>query len=663
MGCCRENKITAIECIFRGMTTFWQTIHIHGCNPRKAALRRICLQLFSENRVNHRPFSLATTRMSGLNQPPPQHDYSNWSTSNFIARITELEQQLATQTAQNSSTQTHTAVKSKEEIPAKQKGESIRKSSPDEFSQERAPKRFKKTRDIDPSKYYTRFIALKFAYLGQNYNGYEHSNGNVTPLSTIEEEIYKAMRRCRLIFSPSSEDASNLDQKERSSFLPYTIDWTGCDYSKCGRTDRGVSAFGQVIGIRVRSSRPKRPEGVKTENSAQQGDYPPKEPQSSCEKAQEQDDGWDDVADELPYIQMINGVLPPDIRMLAWCPHPPPDFNARFACRQRRYKYFFTQPAFSPTPGPLGFVNNGNNLREGWLDIEAMREAARLYIGTHDFRNLCKVDPSKQITNFVRHIFYADIEEIDPRTAPLSYLAHPEFQPHETGDAMQVDGRTIDKNSFPFKVYTFTVHGSAFLWHQVRHMVAILFLVGQGLEPPSIVTELFDIEKNPCRPTYELASDNPLVLWDCVFPDDNSESQEDALEWIYAGDQRAVSPRTAKGDGKFGVGGTVNGLWSVWRQRKIDELLAGSLLNLVANQGDRTAFDRGGFQSANPKLTKRNLKLFSGGNEGRLGGKYVPLMERRKVEPVEKINARYLEKTGKKKGFKQDTKEQDDGDE
>jgi tRNA pseudouridine38/39 synthase len=30
------------------------------------------------------------------------------------------------------------------------------------------------------------------------------------------------------------------------------------------------------------------------------------------------------------------------------------------------------------------------------------------------------------------------------------------------------------------------IKGSAFLWHQVRCMVSVLFLIGQGLESPSV---------------------------------------------------------------------------------------------------------------------------------------------------------------------------------
>lgn len=42
-----------------------------------------------------------------------------------------------------------------------------------------------------------------------------------------------------------------------------------------------------------------------------------------------------------------------------------------------------------------------------------------------------------------------------------------------------------------------TIEGQAFLWHQVRAIMAILLLVGEGKEKPEIVAELLDVEKNP----------------------------------------------------------------------------------------------------------------------------------------------------------------------
>lgn len=580
-------------------------------------------------------------------------DYTTWSNSSLIDRISELERQLHSQTAQyNAPTTAASEVAPRAPIsidvyePAIPLAESAtqlpkkRAHSPEvDITHTPAPSRApKQERGFDPSKYSTRYIALKFAYLGQRYNGLEHTNGNTTPLPTIEEVLWKAMRRTRLITPKTSSDDEPNDAEPRES-RPYSIHWDGCDYSKAGRTDRGVSAFGQVVGVKVRSARPKPKSKTSTEQ--EEGDA------MQIEESVSPD--WDDVADEMNYIQLLNRVLPEDIRVLAWCPNPPPGFDARFSCRERRYRYFFTQPAFSPTPGSFGFEDrtgkaNGprTKYREGWLDIEAMREAAKHFEGVHDFRNFCKLDTSKQIENFERIIYHSDIEFVNPKSNPLGYIGRPGFQAAED-HVSDVDMEPSENPSVSTpQVYSFTLHGSAFLWHQVRHMVAVLFLVGQGLESPSIVAELLDIAKNPRKPTYEMASDAPLVLWDCIFPDEGSGSREDALDWVYAGDPRLNKNQSAKGDSKFGMKGVVDGLWSVWRQRKIDEILAGALLDLTVSQGNQSQVQNLEGKQGSGKKQSRGVKVWYGANEARLGGKYVPISQKVKTDPVEVQNARWL---------------------
>lgn len=505
-------------------------------------------------------------------------------------------------------------------------------------------------RVFDPTKYSTRLIALKLAYLGKRYNGFEHHSGNPTPLPTIEEELWKALNKARLIFP-----------KDSHPLQPGEVNWEGTEYSKCGRTDKGVSAFGQVIGIRVRSNRPLGRRKVNEVVEEQSGDNqavdgaqkeihenafntfprqggieiasPPLAPSRRSVEDTEPEDlnleesdyeealNFDPVADELPYASLLNKVLPPDIRILAWCPFPPLDFSARFSCRERRYRYFFTQPAFSPIPHNLEL--NEKQVKDGWLDIDAMREAAKLYEGLHDFRNFCKVDGGKQISNFERRIFYSDIEEVDDQSGALGYVNRSNFLPADS------------KGGNP-KVYTFTLHGSAFLWHQVRHMVAILFLVGQGLEKPSIVAELLDVEKNPRRPTYEMATDTPLVLWDCIFPHENDPERKDALQWLYIGN----GPRNA--DTKFGPGGLMDDLWGIWRERKIDEMLAGTLVGMVAQQG-REIVD---LSAGEARKAKRSQKVFDGGDAPRLQGVYMPVMKKPLLESVEIINEKYAVRKG-----------------
>ncbi|MCJ1244818.1 hypothetical protein MMC30_002018 [Trapelia coarctata] len=513
-------------------------------------------------------------------------------------------------------------------------------------------------REFDSARYSTRFIALKFAYLGQRYNGFEYHNGNKTPLPTIEEELWKALRKAHLIFPTSS----TLTEGE--------INWEGCEYSKCGRTDRGVSAFGQVIGIRVRSNRPPAKQGpvsnVDTDTTNSDGNIETVSapldmdsmgangPISALALADPTLDAplsFHSIHDEISYPQLLNRVLPPDIRVLAWCPVPPVDFSARFSCKERRYRYFFTQPAFNPTYGAAGLLSNATNTstkrRDGWLDIQAMNEGAKRFEGLHDFRNFCKVDASKQIDNFERRIFLAEIREVDHASEPAAYVSgfgFREFEPSSVPNGVSHMQHTGTNGSSP-RVYMFVLHGSAFLWHQVRHMVAVLFLIGQGLEPPEIIDGLLDVEKNPQKPLYEMAEDAPLVLWDCIFPREGSASHEDAVEWVYIGDQPHSSDATpAKGHGKFGLGGVVDDVWKIWRQKKMDEVLAGMLLNLVVGQGNCSVIEKGLGDKTGGQTASR--KVFYGGDSSRPRGKYTPLLQRPRMESVETINARFATRKG-----------------
>jgi len=521
-------------------------------------------------------------------------------------------------------------------------------------------------RVFDPSKYSTRFVAFKLAYLGKRYNGFEYTKCK-TPLPTVEEEIWKALNKTRLIFPTGAPNP--LD--------PGEINWDGMDYSKCGRTDKGVSAFGQVIALRVRSNRPlatKKVTKSRTKSSKEEldvvdqnsdnwnmfpqdetagegyntlprehaiemaspsldptryarneispGDHFLDHEESDYEEALD----FDPIQDELQYCALLNRQLPPDIRMLAWCPSPPLDFSARFSCRERRYKYFFTQPAFSPTPHNLETgVKDPNAMKEAWLDIDAMREAAKLYEGLHDFRNFCKVDGGKQISNYERRIFYSNIEEVEDQTNTMSYVNAPDFLP----------SKPLISNSNP-KIYTFSLNGSAFLWHQVRHMVGVLFLVGQGLEKPSIVSELLDAQKNPRRPTYEMATDTPLVLWDCIFPQADDPERKDFIQWHYVGD----GPQN--GDSKYGTAGLMDNLWETWRERKVDEMLAGALINVVSKQGSDVADLKVGDGSRG----SRSQKIFDGDNRPRLQGKYIPIMKKPLMDPVEIVNEKYAIRKG-----------------
>jgi tRNA pseudouridine38/39 synthase len=58
-----------------------------------------------------------------------------------------------------------------------------------------------------------------------------------------------------------------------------------------------------------------------------------------------------------------------------------------------------------------------------------------------------------------------------------------------------------------------TVRDLVLLLPQVRCIAAVLLMVGRGQERPEIVQQLLDVEKEPCKPQYNMASEEPLLLY------------------------------------------------------------------------------------------------------------------------------------------------------
>jgi len=528
-------------------------------------------------------------------------DYAKWTKDSLIEKVRELENELKRRPEPAAAP-----------VPAESSNVVVVPGEGDE--EQPPPKKRKEKKEADPSKYSHRFVALKLAYLGRNYGGFEYSQSGVLP--SIEEELFKALTKARLIFPEDDK----------------VFDLNNCEYSKCGRTDRGVSAFGQVIALKVRSARPlpgqrrkRQQQKAKKVKAADQTEAQTEDQtaQPEGEEAQEEaEPPFDPIKDELQYPRLLNRLLPRDIRILAWCPSPPPDFSARFSCRERQYRYFFTQPAFTP-PGPTPAQENA-----GWLDIDLMREAARRFEGEHDFRNFCKVDPAKNITNYHRRILEATVEEVPGMSSSLPYL---------DASAAAAVGAGGAAGSYP-KVYCFKVRGTAFLWHQIRNMVSVLFSIAQRLETPDLVSQLLDVQTNPRRPVYVMADETPLVLWDCLFPGENGEG---SLEWVHAED----GVEQNKAATTFGA--ATEGAWELWRETKMDEILANGLLQTVTK--DRTKDAVGApAQAQGNKKGDFTVKLFEGGNAARPGGKYVPTMQKKLMDSVQEQSDKYAQR----KGFK-----------
>jgi tRNA pseudouridine38-40 synthase len=186
-----------------------------------------------------------------------------------------------------------------------------------------------------------------------------------------------------------------------SKYLEETIEITGS-----GRTDAGVHALGQVFHFH-------------------------------CEKELEPE----------TFLADINQYLPKDMRILHMAPCSQ-RFHARLNATGKTYQYRID---ISPY-GDL-FQRNTSHHISTRLDVEAMRQAAGLLCGTHDYKSFCSNKRMKKSS--VRTIYTIDIEEKEQML-----------------------------------LLTFT--GNGFLYNMVRILTGTLIEVGLGIRPAEEMTNILE---------------------------------------------------------------------------------------------------------------------------------------------------------------------------
>lgn len=142
--------------------------------------------------------------------------------------------------------------------------------------------------------------------------------------------------------------------------------------------------------------------------------------------------------------QAINRYLPEDIRVLL-AEEVPMSFHPRFTNHRKHYEYRIDRRLI-PLPQKRLYCYNYSFP----LDIEAMKRAAKLLVGEHDFRSF--VNPASQVFEHggdaVREIYSIDIRETEDDELRIS------------------------------------ISGNGFLYHMIRIIVGTLLKVGRGQLSP-----------------------------------------------------------------------------------------------------------------------------------------------------------------------------------
>ena len=169
-------------------------------------------------------------------------------------------------------------------------------------------------------------------------------------------------------------------------------------------------------------------------------------------------------ADKICYA--LNTRLPGDIRIKASF-EVPQEFHARFDVLEKHYVY-----RINNAPHASAFTRNYALHVHYPLDIGRMNEAAKRFLGEHDFNAFRSVGSKAKTT--VRTIY--------------------ESEWTRDGDELR-----------------YHVAGSGFLYNMVRIMVGTMIRIGQGFEEPEIITEALEMKERSFA--GDTAPAHGLTLW------------------------------------------------------------------------------------------------------------------------------------------------------
>jgi tRNA pseudouridine38-40 synthase len=213
-------------------------------------------------------------------------------------------------------------------------------------------------------------VRLLLSYDGTDFHGWQRQPN----ARTVQGELESALRRMEIRCSPTRG---------------------------ASRTDAGVHAFGNVVGF-------------------------------DCERAMA----------PLSWVTALNGLMPNDVavREAVACE---PGYDPRFDALRKRYRYLLRcGRARDPHTRRIAWDIGRRLARrdidasaraedaESYLDVDAMREAARAFLGTHDFQAFQAANDERE--NTVRTMLAVDV--ISP------------FEGDESLVAIEVEGNAFLKN-------------------------------------------------------------------------------------------------------------------------------------------------------------------------------------------------------------------------
>jgi len=160
-------------------------------------------------------------------------------------------------------------------------------------------------------------------------------------------------------------------------------------------------------------------------------------------------------------VRVMNHRLPTDIRMLS-CETAAESFHPRYDARAKIYRYLI----YRQLEGSV-FWHNRSWVYTYQLDMERMQAAASQLVGTHDMSCFCAA--GSEVKDRVRTIYTCEWQAEGP-------------------------------------LWTLTIEGNGFVYHQVRNMVGTMAEIGRGFWEPDYINSLIASgDRNLAGPTAPAA--------------------------------------------------------------------------------------------------------------------------------------------------------------
>lgn len=190
----------------------------------------------------------------------------------------------------------------------------------------------------------------------------------------------------------------------------------------------------------------------------------------------------DEEVNEVSFLESLNRNFPNDFRAIS-IEKIDKEFNIINASKLKEYHYYFS---FGEKNHPFAAPFIVGVLEE--LNIDLMKQGAKLFEGEHYFHKYCTKPSEKTI--FKRIIATCEIVKNDVLTASF----------------------------FPKKSYVLKVKGKGFLRYQIRLMMATLFELGRENISLEIIKNSLK-EDNDRAPLKSIAPASGLQLYDVSFED------------------------------------------------------------------------------------------------------------------------------------------------